>query len=602
MMKKGFFALSALLTVMALVLLTPLQTFAAADDFLPGDTDPYCYFKPQLNDDARLLYEALCTESAVTLLQQGKPVTVGEPYSITIPERPTQAEYDALVSGFNAEAERLGRILGQLSNAAAALDRDRPAIFWTGGVYAYTVISQNGTPTQGQVSLAPGNTYAISLEVGFHLLSDWDGEGQNDRVLATDIATVEAAVEALADQARAASDTRYGQLQYVNEQLCKYNDYNSAAASANGSAGYGHSYPWTPLAALDQLQTENDANSSLKPVCEGYARAFKMVSDRLGIHCVLVSGVGNGEDHMWNYVYMEDGVWYAVDVTWNDSTRTNDYFLVGQDVMARDHSPNDRFMGEGQSASFVYPTLSQDSYDPNKLSLEGGVDGGILTGGGSVFFQVGGALEGSFTLTCDDNSIAIQPTAGENTWKVVLPNADKTYTFTLTYTGDGVYNGLTATSVVTVRQHTHAFGNWTMHDGTQHKSTCSCGEEKFEAHTWGEKTVTKQPTESATGTWEQTCICGKKQSGTIPQLTPTETDGNGTTEHTTQDSTESDTSSKTDQKPDGEETKKPDASNQTQHPSNSSVGLFGCTVSVLGAPISLLVTICAAALIKRKKR
>lgn len=60
------------------------------------------------------------------------------------------------------------------------------------------------------------------------------------------------------------------------------------------------------------------------PVCEGYARAFKILCDRSGIPCIVVTGyarpnneVGN-ELHMWNEVMMEDGRWYAVDVTWDD--------------------------------------------------------------------------------------------------------------------------------------------------------------------------------------------------------------------------------------------------------------------------------------------
>lgn len=56
------------------------------------------------------------------------------------------------------------------------------------------------------------------------------------------------------------------------------------------------------------------------PICSGYAQAFKVICDRVGIPCVLVDGfVYNNPNggHMWNYVKVEDE-WYAVDVTWND--------------------------------------------------------------------------------------------------------------------------------------------------------------------------------------------------------------------------------------------------------------------------------------------
>ncbi|MBR6579897.1 MAG: hypothetical protein IKK66_01195 [Ruminococcus sp.] len=56
-------------------------------------------------------------------------------------------------------------------------------------------------------------------------------------------------------------------------------------------------------------------------VCEGYAKGFKLICDKLGIPTVCVFGNFDDEAnaaHMWNYVQMDDGNWYAVDVTWDD--------------------------------------------------------------------------------------------------------------------------------------------------------------------------------------------------------------------------------------------------------------------------------------------
>ena len=47
-------------------------------------------------------------------------------------------------------------------------------------------------------------------------------------------------------------------------------------------------------------------------VCEGYAKAFKILCDRFNIPCTLVSGLAYtgsgsaGEAHMWNLVKMPD--------------------------------------------------------------------------------------------------------------------------------------------------------------------------------------------------------------------------------------------------------------------------------------------------------
>ena len=52
-----------------------------------------------------------------------------------------------------------------------------------------------------------------------------------------------------------------------------------------------------------------------KAVCNGYAMAFKLFMDKLGIECKHVSSVQL--DHAWNQVKIEDE-WYWLDCTWDD--------------------------------------------------------------------------------------------------------------------------------------------------------------------------------------------------------------------------------------------------------------------------------------------
>ena len=78
-----------------------------------------------------------------------------------------------------------------------------------------------------------------------------------------------------------------------------------------------------------------------KCVCEGYARSFQYICSLYGIDVICVSGDGNNgttaEAHMWNMIKMNDGVWYYMDVTWDDPLVNGsdsgkvyyDYFLVG---------------------------------------------------------------------------------------------------------------------------------------------------------------------------------------------------------------------------------------------------------------------------------
>ena len=79
-----------------------------------------------------------------------------------------------------------------------------------------------------------------------------------------------------------------------------------------------------------------------RAVCDGYSKALDLLCYLSGIDCVRINGVGNGGGHAWNKVKI-DGQWYNVDVTWDDPVSTRpilryDYFLVSDDVLAKDHS------------------------------------------------------------------------------------------------------------------------------------------------------------------------------------------------------------------------------------------------------------------------
>ena len=56
-----------------------------------------------------------------------------------------------------------------------------------------------------------------------------------------------------------------------------------------------------------------------------------MVCQELGIPCVLASS----QTHMWNNVKMDDGEWYNLDLTWDDSGEevSYSYFLIGSQTV-----------------------------------------------------------------------------------------------------------------------------------------------------------------------------------------------------------------------------------------------------------------------------
>lgn len=79
-------------------------------------------------------------------------------------------------------------------------------------------------------------------------------------------------------------------------------------------------------------------------VCEGYAKAFMYMCQKYGVDVIVSIGEGvnssGSESHMWNYVKMEDGAWYCMDVTWDDPLVNGSdsgkvyytYYLVGADT------------------------------------------------------------------------------------------------------------------------------------------------------------------------------------------------------------------------------------------------------------------------------
>ncbi|MBO4907281.1 MAG: hypothetical protein J5486_09695 [Bacteroidaceae bacterium] len=192
---------------------------------------------------------------------------------------------------------------------------DFPEVFWVrnhynwGNHYSY---SYNYYPSSGYGSL----TY--KLELYFDLKSDTFDRRIEDfstpAQLSAAITEFNSRVEEIISACP--KDSRYSQVVYLNDWLTTHNCYNPIYGTVAESSL--SNIIRSPLSALRGL---NDKNA---PVCEGYARAFKVLCDRIGIPCMLATGMAtssrfrNGESHMWNEVMMEDGKWYAVDVTWND--------------------------------------------------------------------------------------------------------------------------------------------------------------------------------------------------------------------------------------------------------------------------------------------
>ncbi|MBE6795070.1 MAG: hypothetical protein E7533_00635 [Ruminococcaceae bacterium] len=114
---------------------------------------------------------------------------------------------------------------------------------------------------------------------------------------------------------------RFNFVKSVHDFLCEigtYPDLNSADYTGNCHDAYG-------------------CLVEKKPVCQGYADAFKLFCDYYNIPCVCIGGKANGGNHMWNAVQMDDGYWYLIDATWDDQESYGifyDFFLSGTDTVS----------------------------------------------------------------------------------------------------------------------------------------------------------------------------------------------------------------------------------------------------------------------------
>lgn len=61
-------------------------------------------------------------------------------------------------------------------------------------------------------------------------------------------------------------------------------------------------------------------------ICRGYVLlAYKMLN-KLDVPVRIITGKGSGQPHTWLIVKIND-YWYNLDITWNDQTRSNSFFL-----------------------------------------------------------------------------------------------------------------------------------------------------------------------------------------------------------------------------------------------------------------------------------
>ena len=247
-----------------------------------------------------------------------------------------------------------------------------------------------------------------------------------------------------------ASDSRYDTILRIHDYVCENSTYNYDIFNEDIDL-----YQIADAFTAAPLFTGKNTF-----VCEGYSKAVKLLCDRFGIPCTLVAGLGGGGNHMWNYVQMENGIWYCLDATWDDRDDlgeiSHNYFLVGKNTpvdgdnpLYMDHLPDGNIMTMPLVRPIVYPRLAQDRYNILKLSEPW-----------PVTDETDYALGASVTIHWDPVEYAtkyhlllsgIIPESGQEE-KYEFDLTDTSYTFTPSLNGGWYYYCVTAIDETGVRE------------------------------------------------------------------------------------------------------------------------------------------------------
>ena len=133
-----------------------------------------------------------------------------------------------------------------------------------------------------------------------------------------------------------------------------------------------------------------DALVGRKTVCSGYAAAFQMMMEKLGIPCKIMAGNVNGTAHAWNAVNVS-GKWYYVDATFaNTMGMRADYLLFGSDrradvygigVVVGDYDSSDETVGEEVTGDM---DDNNNESDKNRLWYVAVIAAGVLAAGAAA--------------------------------------------------------------------------------------------------------------------------------------------------------------------------------------------------------------------------
>jgi len=285
-------------------------------------------FYDQLDDNNKAAYDAMKVWINPTI----EEVTIALPDPISF----QSSSSDLNSWDTETQEEFWTLVLANIKEGKTALNFDYPEIFWIDD----SKISVNISNIQTKYSFSNRN---YTIKVSEVKVKAAVREEYTDVATATDFQTL---FKESVDNFKVEGNDYYSKIKYIHDTIATTVNYNISSP-----------YHYTALGMF------------LEPygiVCEGYSKAVKILCDKENIPCITVVGNVNPETafaHMWNYIKMEDGNWYALDCTWDDLDNNDDpikyqYFLKGSANFSTNHTPDDTYI----TPVFTYPELSETDY------------------------------------------------------------------------------------------------------------------------------------------------------------------------------------------------------------------------------------------------
>lgn len=288
--------------------ITASTAFAETTTLLSGTRDESIRPVSKFDDDAP--YDGTDGEDAPTTPKVGgniaeKPTTQGgsstlSSWRIAQLDGEGRAIYQSFVSGIaakqsvvTAKYKDLDKALASFSTILELIKTNHPEFFWV------SYDSQSSEAKNGTI------TWAITFYPKYV---------SGGKLLVDEINRVQASIDQVAAGIKKGNN-RYETVQNINNWLCQNVTYSFQYSNYD-------------------MYEINGALVSKRAACEGFAKTFQYLCDRLSVPSITVPGKGilSGAtyDHAWNIAQMEDGVYYFVDTTWSNLTRTpTNYLLLG---------------------------------------------------------------------------------------------------------------------------------------------------------------------------------------------------------------------------------------------------------------------------------